>query len=74
MDSAADTSVRPVGSAAAGSASGAASNPPLGWGDRLAWLGIWLAVAAGIGVRFWLWWQDRPFWRDEAGLLQSLDA
>jgi hypothetical protein len=75
VDSAADTSVRPVGSAAAGSASGAASSgPPLGWGDRLGWLGIWLAVAAGIGVRFWLWWQDRPFWRDEAGLLQSLDA
>ncbi|MEQ4205420.1 hypothetical protein [Actinopolymorpha sp. B9G3] len=31
-------------------------------------------MAAGIAVRLVLWWQDRAFWRDELGLVQSLDA
>ncbi|GAB3435870.1 hypothetical protein [Flindersiella endophytica] len=77
MDPAADTSVRPVGDrapAGSSSSSGGGAAGSLASADRLGRLGIWLAVAAGIGVRFWLWWQDRPFWRDEAGLLQSLDA
>jgi hypothetical protein len=33
-----------------------------------------LAVAGGIAVRLALWWQDRAFWRDELGLVQSLDV
>lgn len=76
MDSATDTPVRPVGGRAesAGSTDAAVRGRGGGLADRLAWAGVWLAVAAGIGVRFWLWFQDRPFWRDEAGLLQSLDA
>lgn len=35
---------------------------------------VGLALAFGIGVRLWLWWADRPFWRDEAALVQSLDS
>lgn len=35
---------------------------------------IGLALAFGIGIRVRLWWTDRPFWRDEAALVQSLDA
>jgi hypothetical protein len=32
------------------------------------------AVTAAIAVRLALWWQDRAFWRDELGLVQSLDT
>ncbi|MGH3488718.1 MAG: hypothetical protein ACRDP8_12505 [Actinopolymorphaceae bacterium] len=31
-------------------------------------------MTAGIAVRLALWWQDRAFWRDELGLVQSLDV